>query len=215
MKAISQGAEAVLFQENTFIIKERRRKEYRVPELDDLLRKQRTRREAKIMEKLSSLKIPCPGLLTMDDKQMRIRMKKIEGSTLSDVLESVPYQQIFKTIGKYIARMHDNNIIHGDLTTSNIMLTQAKDPENRIVFVDFGLSFVSTKIEDKAVDLHLLQEALASKHYTIAEACWSAFLKGYSPADQRAILQRLTQVQQRGRNKAKHEKSTLREPCGS
>ncbi|MBI2549100.1 Kae1-associated serine/threonine protein kinase [Candidatus Woesearchaeota archaeon] len=201
MKIISQGAEAVLLQEKDAIVKERRPKQYRLPELDDVLRKQRTRREAKVMETLTLLKIPCPRLLAIDDKGRCVTMENIKGSTLSDVLESAPYMQLFTTIGKYVGLMHANHIIHGDLTTSNIMLT----PEKEIVFVDFGLSFFSTKREDKAVDLHLLQQALASKHYTIADACWSAFCKGYSSSpDHKAILQRLAHVQQRGRNKAKH-----------
>jgi len=102
-------------------------------------------------------------------------------------------------LGKKIGILHSNNIIHGDLTTSNMIL------DNEIKFIDFGLSFFSTKEEDKAVDLHLLRQALESKHHDIWEKCFEAALKGYKKSypEHSIVLNRLQKVEARGRNKHK------------
>ena len=102
---------------------------------------------------------------------------------------------ICKDLGKKIRLMHDNNIVHGDLTTSNMMLL-----DNKVYFIDFGLSQVSTKNEDKAVDLHLLKQALESKHYKIWEACFKVIAKAYGHKE---ILNRLEKVESRGKYKGK------------
>ena len=95
--------------------------------------------------------------------------------------------------------MHNNNIIHGDLTTSNMILNK------EVFFIDFGLSFFSEKIEDKAVDLHLLKEALESKHSNIWERSYKAALDSYfkKAVDGRQVLERIKIVEKRGRYKGK------------
>ena len=102
-----------------------------------------------------------------------------------------------KEIGRKVGILHQNEIIHGDLTTSNMILG------SEIYFIDFGLSFFSTKIEDMAVDLHLLKQALESKHYEIFEKCFSAVLSGYDHPKRKEILTRFNTVEARGRNKLK------------
>ncbi len=198
-KIIAQGAEAIIVLDKDKIIKDRIAKSYRIKQIDDKLRKSRTRRETKIIEKLSAIGIPGPELIDSDDKNMRIVMGNINGNKLRDVLENLDYAVLCKKLGELVAELHNNNIIHGDLTTSNMILEQGK-----ICFIDFGLSYFSTKIEDKAVDLHLLRQALESKHYRVWEKCFKAVLKGYKKAKQhKEILSRLEKVEQRGRNKEK------------
>lgn len=196
MKIISQGAEAVIYRDGESVIKERISKEYRLNEIDTYLRKLRTKREAKVIDKLNSLGICAPKLKSMDDKNMKICMEYINGTKLRDCLIiSQGYE-----IGKTLAQMHSNNIIHGDLTTSNMILKDSK-----LYFIDFGLSIFSNKIEDKAVDLHLLDRALASKHNDIYEECFAEALRGYSEnyPEAKLVLNRLEKVQARGRNKSK------------
>ena len=96
--------------------------------------------------------------------------------------------------------LHNSAIIHGDLTTSNMILNK------EIYLIDFGLSFFSEKSEDKAVDLHLLKEALESKHYKIWEDAFKIVLEAYRKEAKRAseTLKRLEQVEKRGRYRAKH-----------
>ena len=196
MKLISQGAEARLYEDNNQIIKDRCSKRYRIAEIDNRLRGFRTRREAKVISKLRQADFPCPSLIACDDKQ-KIIMHKIEGVKVRDLLEKSDYRALSQEIGEKIAKMHTLHIIHGDLTTSNMIMN------TEIYFIDFGLSFFSHKIEDKAVDLHLLKQALDSKHYTISEACFKAVLEAYTKTEPEGalILARLAQVETRGRYK--------------
>jgi Kae1-associated kinase Bud32 len=92
-------------------------------------------------------------------------MPFIEGKKISETLEDLDWEDICQKIGASIAKLHDNNIIHGDLTTSNMILKKDK-----VFFIDFGLSFISGRIEDKACDLHLIKQALEAKNIKMEEA---------------------------------------------
>jgi len=199
MKKIAQGAEAVIYQ-GKGILKERFRKAYRIQPIDEKLRRQRTRREARILEKLEALEFPAPRLTSQDEKE-KIEMELIKGPTIRDVLEKSDYRKLGREIGRKIAVLHNNGIIHGDLTTSNMIL------KDEIYFIDFGLSFISEKIEDKAVDLHLLRQALESKHYTIWKECFENTMDAYrqEAVKGKEILDRLDKVEGRGRYKGKRK----------
>jgi len=157
-KIIDKGAEATISLDKDIITKARQEKTYRLKEIDDKLRKFRTRREAKVLNKLAEINFPSPKVMDMCDKAMKIRMELVQGNKLRDVLYKDPLN-LGKEIGNKIGILHTNDIIHGDLTTSNMIL------DSEIKFIDFGLSFFSTKEEDKAVDLHLLRKGLESKHH--------------------------------------------------
>lgn len=200
MNLIAQGAEAKLFSDGETILKQRFEKEYRHPLIDNLLRKQRTRQEARILERLNMAGFTSPKITDFDDRKMEIRMQQIKGVLLKDVLHE-KHLEFSREIGMKIAELHNKNIIHGDLTTSNMILGM----DNKINFIDFGLSFISDKIEDKAVDIHLLKQALESKHYLIFEECFREAVDAYREngisSDQ--VLERLDKVEKRGRNKGK------------
>jgi len=197
-KIIDSGAEATIFLDGSAIVKDRIKKDYRLKEIDEKLRKFRTRREAKVLDKLKAIDFPAPRLHDMCDKAMQLRMDMINGNKIRDILYRDP-AALSEEIGKKIGILHANDIIHGDLTTSNMIL------EKEIKFIDFGLSFFSTKVEDKAVDLHLLRQALESKHHEIWEKCFESALKGYKQRypGHEEVLKRLEQVENRGRNKGK------------
>jgi len=196
-KVIGSGAEAIIYLDKD-VVKERISKSYRIPEIDNKLRKFRTKREAKIMERLGKAGFPCPKVVENDEKQTLV-MEYIKGDKVRDILEKSDYKMLCSEIGAKIARMHNLGMIHGDLTTSNMIL------QKEIFFIDFGLSFFSEKVEDKAVDLHLLRQALESKHYTIWNDCFEAGLEGYrrEAKDAEEIIKRLEQVEKRGRYKHK------------
>jgi len=199
-KAISSGAEATIYSDGIIVTKERLSKKYRLPQIDDTLRKFRTRREAKVIGKLNGMGFDAPVLHSMCDKKMTIEMEHIDGDKIKDVLQLRNHLALSKEIGQKIAILHGNDIVHGDLTTSNMILRG-----NNIHFIDFGLSAFSDKIEDKAVDLHLLRQALESKHYEIWEECFKAVLEGYNDYENsELVINRLSQVEKRGRNKGKH-----------
>ncbi|MFW6014758.1 MAG: KEOPS complex kinase/ATPase Bud32 [Candidatus Nanoarchaeia archaeon] len=190
MKIISKGAEAVIYSNGT-VIKKRIKKGYRHPEIDFELRKTRTTREANMLKKID---IPAPKLISVDKKEMTIEMDKLTGKKLSTCLEKMDYKNISKEIGEKVAKLHKKNIIHGDLTTSNMIFS------DKLYFIDFGLAFTSTKDEDKAVDLHLLKQALSSRHSTISDECFEEIKKNYA---NETVLKRLKEVEKRGRHKQK------------
>jgi len=229
-KTIQQGAEAIISLDNdNQILKNRIKKSYRLPILDNKLRLRRTKSESKIITKLKSI-IPVPKIIKTDKDQ--IIMQFIDGKKLSQHLENLDYKEICKQIGESLTLIHNQDIIHGDLTTSNMIykedtneksniinskksqatynkakkdLTDNKISDNfKIYFIDFGLGFYSKKIEDKAVDLHLLKQALEAKHYKIAEDCIKIILKNYKPNKYKLILERIPIIESRGRYKTKH-----------
>ncbi|MBR9683138.1 Kae1-associated serine/threonine protein kinase [Candidatus Woesearchaeota archaeon] len=201
MEKIAQGAEAVLYLDKSRILKERLSKGYRLPHIDIALRKFRTRREAKILTKLADLNFPAPHLHEFCDKRMSIFMDFVPGEQLKDVIEG-DYQILAQEIGKKIAVLHQNDIIHGDLTTSNMIQHQETGEIN---FLDFGLSFFSNRAEDKAVDLFLLDRALESKHHKIYPQVFQNVIESYKKAypEYNKILERFEKVKSRGRNKNK------------
>jgi len=201
MIKIAQGAEAILYKDRGTIIKERLSKAYRLPHLDESLRQFRTRREAKILQKLEELNFPAPHLRDFSDKRMSIVMDFVPGEKLRDVLaENDDYEVLAQEIGEKVGRLHQNDIVHGDLTTSN-MIQHGETGE--LMLIDFGLSSFSDKIEDKAVDLHLLDRALESKHHEKYPGIFDKVLQGYQESNPEAaeVLKRFAQVQRRGRNK--------------
>ena len=203
MIKIAQGAEAVLFKDRGEVIKERLSKNYRLPQIDEALRKFRTRREAKVLSKLEEMDFPAPHLKDFSDKRMSIIMDFIPGEMLRDVLaEGDDYQKLALEVGERVGKLHLKNIVHGDLTTSNMIVHK----ENKTLhLIDFGLSFFSEKIEDKAVDLHLLDRALESKHYKMYPEIFEKVIEGYESIypDAKHVLERFKAVSSRGRNKNK------------
>ncbi|KAA6376321.1 MAG: putative Protein kinase superfamily protein [Streblomastix strix] len=103
-------------------------------------------------------------------------------------------------IGQAVAHLHDSQIIHGDLTTSNMMI---QDQTNQLFLIDFGLSFMSNKEEDKAVDLNVLERALLATHPRIGPF-WNRVLESYSSTSthSKEVLERLEKVKQRGRKRS-------------
>ncbi len=211
-KLIAQGAEAKIFLDKSIINKERIPKGYRHPRLDEQIRKQRTKREGRILHKAYSLKIQVPKILNANKKgepnnKFNLELEYINGDRLSETLNDYDEKKQFQTmkqIGKQVALLHANNLIHGDLTTSNTILK-----EETVYIIDFGLGFVSTKQEDKAVDLHLIKQALEAKHFRSPdhlrgqnnEDLFKEFCKGYKWEDADKILERLEVVEKRGRYK--------------
>ena len=201
-KIIARGAEAILIHQNGKLIKKRISKGYRHPDLDERIRKRRTKSEVKLLEKASKV-ISIPKVLSVNEKNAEIDMEFIEGKKLSEWLDKFPLNEAIKIcyqIGENIAVLHENGIIHGDLTTSNMILSGEK-----IYFIDFGLGFHSSRIEDKAVDLHLLRQALESKHFMHWSDLFASVLEGYKKLGDESVLLQLKKVESRGRYKGHYD----------
>ncbi len=198
MKTIKQGAEAIIKLDKNRILKERIKKNYRIKEIDEKLRKFRTRREGNILNKAKNLNVP--KFFNVDDNKMIIEMEYLKGVLLKDVVPKFNLKEnlrIFEILGKEISNLHENDIIHGDLTTTNLILK-----DNKVYFIDFGLGFISNKIEDKAVDLYLLKQALNSSFPEKSNELFNKILEGYKLNKRfNEILERLKKVEKRGRYK--------------
>ncbi len=139
-------------------------------------------------------------------------MKYIKGEKLKDILYSLtPSKKVLylKEIGKNIAYLHKNGHIHGDITTSNIILTPSQD----LFIVDFGLHNYSDSIEDKSTDLHLFKRVLISSHGSDFSLCFDAFLEGYREGygidkidECRSILKNISIIETRGRYVKKEDR---------
>ncbi len=123
---ISQGAEAKIILNKDEITKQRIKKSYRIPQIDDKIRKLRTRSEGKLLQKASKI-INIPKVKKIDEKNSEIIMDYINGKKLSeylDILDLEKQKDVLKTIGEEIGKLHNEDIIHGDLTTSNMILVE-------------------------------------------------------------------------------------------
>lgn len=176
MKVIAKGAEANLYLENSKLVKHRIKKGYRITELDEHLRKSRTKREAKLLENAKGV-IPVPSIYEIDLRENKIVMEFINGITVKDIIDlksDTEIEGIGKKIGEYISRLHNMNLIHNDLTTSN-MIMEGKE----IYFIDFGLGTTSTRIEDRAMDLVVLKKSLMAAHTGKFGIIWKGIIEGY------------------------------------
>ena len=141
-----------------------------------------------------------PKLIKTDEKE-KIEMQFINGKKLSENLNNFALEkqkEICREIGESVAKLHKENIIHGDLTTSNMILV-----EDKIYFIDFGLGYISNKTEDKAVDLHLLKHALEAKHFKNCEILIKEISKSYEKIlgkiEAKKIFERMKAIEKRGR----------------
>lgn len=199
MELIKKGAEAelyrVMYNGQPAVLKRRVPKRYRVPELDEGIRKMRTRREARLLERARRAGINAPIVYRVDHNLTEIFMQYVEGEQVKDYLMNGGKADIMRRIGECVATLHENNIVHGDLTTSNIILHNSD-----IFFIDFGLGSFSTSVEDMAVDLLCFKRSFTATHSEIADSGWNAFLGGYLQYSRASeVLSRLEQVIRRAR----------------
>jgi TP53 regulating kinase-like protein len=178
MKLLKKGAEADVFMSswNTkkAILKIRKEKTYRNSILDKKIRKQRTIKESEIISQVKSFGVTTPLIYFLDINRCSILMQYIDGKLVRDMDEKSIEKTCFQ-IGKIVGVLHKNGIMHGDLTTSNFILSKTK-----LFLIDFGLANRTEKPDDHAIDLRLFKEILNSAHASILKKSWNNFLKGYS-----------------------------------
>jgi TP53 regulating kinase-like protein len=203
---IKKGAEASIYLEEwcgrKVIFKIRHPKKYRMLELDREIQIQRTKHEPQMIHRAKEAGVPTPIIFMVDLEEASIIMEFVEGKQIKQILAYLSSGErinLCHQIGKLIGRLHKNGIIHGDLTTSNMILT----PYGSIVLIDFGLSEQSEEIEAMGVDLHLMKRALASIHYEYVDECFNAIIKGYGEImgneATKAVLNKMREIEKRGR----------------
>jgi Kae1-associated kinase Bud32 len=203
MQIIQRGAEAILYLEERegrkVLVKDRVPKGYRIPHLDERIRSQRTRHEEALLVKARRAGVHTPNI--MESGKSKLVMEWIEGSKVKDSLNSMEKPRrmlVYRLMGEAIGKLHGTGIIHGDLTTSNMLFK-----DDRLYIIDFGLGKISGKIEDQAVDLYLLYEALKSTHLKLQEEAWQGILKAYKQnyAKSKEVLKRVAKIEKRRRYK--------------
>ncbi|MEM3383608.1 MAG: KEOPS complex kinase/ATPase Bud32 [Nitrososphaerales archaeon] len=202
---LKHGAEADIYLGRWFgkeaILKIRKLKPYRQPELDAEIRRKRTLHEANFLMNARRAGVSTPLVYFIDQYKAEIIMQYIKGMRLKEIISDKKIGNndfLYSEVGRCIAKLHKNNIIHGDLTTSNFLVIR-----NKLVIIDFGLAFFSQRLEDMAVDLHLMKEVLESAHVEVADEAFKKILEGYAEIfDTRIIkdlVRKVKEIEKRGR----------------
>jgi TP53 regulating kinase-like protein len=203
---LKKGAEASLFLASwhgrRVIVKARFPKKYRPAELDAKIRSYRTAHEPQLMHEAKLAGVPTPTIFLVDMKNTAITMEFVEGKQVKQVLPHVPrkeQQELCVRIGVLIGKLHKHGVVHGDLTTSNMILSG----EGKIFLVDFGLGEKNAELEARGVDLHLMKRALQSTHCQFAEECFRKVLRGYSEIlggeSAEKVFEKIREIERRGR----------------
>ncbi|CAK9295182.1 unnamed protein product [Gordionus sp. m RMFG-2023] len=204
-KLIKQGAESRIYiidhLGQNIIQKERFPKKYRIEQLDKMITKQRMKAELKALSKCHNANIKVPIVYNSDFKTHSIFMEYFPNAiTVKDAFnkfnidnDKIGIERLGNILGHTIGKLHNNGIIHGDLTTSNFLIENYKYSENpntisELITIDFGLSrffdssqnvFISSILEDKAVDLYVLERAFISTHSDLTDIMENVILKAY------------------------------------
>ncbi len=206
LKLLKKGAEASLFLTNWHgrhvIIKTRLPKPYRPVELDLRIRRYRTVHEPQLMNEAKRAGVSTPTIFMVDVENSTIIMEYIPSIQVKQIIEKLSELQRYELcikIGESIAKLHLHGIVHGDLTTSNMLV----DSSGTLFLVDFGLGDRTIELEAQGVDLHLLHQALQSTHYQFANLCFTSILKGYTNIAgsevAEAVLAKTREIEKRGR----------------
>jgi N6-L-threonylcarbamoyladenine synthase/protein kinase Bud32 len=187
-----RGAEAIVTFLNGNAEKRRVSKLYRVPALDKRLITERTRAEARLIAAARKGGVPTP--IMSDITADTIVMEQVKGTLLTQNLTEAAVHKAGRMIGK----LHTSGIIHGDLTTSNMIL---RENDGTCVLIDFGLAQVNSEIEQRGVDVHVLFQTLESTAPDCADVLKNAFTAGYAEtfAEAAEVITREHEIELRGR----------------
>lgn len=222
VEILKQGAEGRLYlgeyKGERCLIKERFVKKYRHQELDNQITRQRMKAETKAAGRCQTAGICAPRILNMDLQERKIYMEYFDKAIIAKEYiqrtvareDKEKAEEILKSlcekIGGIIGKMHANNIIHGDLTTSNILINPKQEDdytEFEVVFIDFGLSHYNQGSEDKGVDLYVLERALLSTH-SEQPYLFDYMLQAYRKEcgkDEETVVAKFEEVRARGRKR--------------
>ncbi|KAI1116271.1 tyrosine protein kinase [Nemania sp. NC0429] len=230
-------------------LKHRPPKPWRHPVLDARLTRHRILSEARILAKCRREGVPVPAVYAADEGAGWLMMEwvgggpvraavsewlrrrrdaeRAAGRTGDAVVEGsgeadADLVALLRRIAAAVGLLHKVGIVHGDLTTSNMMLRPWARGEGApangdcigiqgdglldgdIVIIDFGLASQSSSEEDRAVDLYVLERAFASTHPR-AEKLFTTVLESvYREAFKQApvVLKKLEDVRMRGRKRS-------------
>ena len=204
-RLLYKGAEADVILGNwqglEAVFKVRKPLTYRLRVLDESIRRQRTVREAEMIHLAKKAGVASPVLYNVDVPASTIVMEFVRGERVKDLVPSLTdgeLDKVFFEFGEAAAKLHRSGIMHGDLTTANVVRRAG-----RLVFIDFGLSVRTERLEDHAVDLRLIKETLVGAHADVSAKALDSLYGGYAsvvgPSRSRAVLKQLQNIERRGR----------------
>ncbi len=188
MRIVAEGAEALIYSTTLYgrevLIKYRAPKRYRIKELDESIRKTRTKKEAKLMVRASAAGVNVPEIIGVGENE--IYLEKIEGRLLKDISIS---SQLSRKSGEQLAILHNAGITHGDFTPANLISNG-----NGIYLIDFGLADSTPSCEERALDILLMKRQISGARY-------ADFAKAYSKTakSSKDTMRRLAEIEERGR----------------
>jgi N6-L-threonylcarbamoyladenine synthase/protein kinase Bud32 len=183
-----QGAEATVEITDETVVKRRLPRTYRHPTLDERLRRERTRQEARLTSEARRLGVPTPVIRDIDPETSTITFQNVGRADLRDALE----QKHVETLARHLATIHSDGFVHGDPTTRNVRVG------DQLYLIDFGLGYYTTDPEDHAMDLHVLSQSLAGTS-SRADHLRSTLESVYATVGDEAVLERLSAIEGRGR----------------
>jgi TP53 regulating kinase and related kinases len=230
LQLVTQGAEAIVLKtalltsSTPVALKFRPKKSYRHPTLDARLTKARVLAEARVLIRCKKEAVQVPAVIAADWEAGWLALEWIPGQTVRACLDahlrSAPESEqgqaaespeilgLMSKVGSAVGRLHSIGIVHGDLTTSNLMLRQTTSESSSsldgdVYLIDFGLAQQSIQDEDRAVDLYVLERAFGSTHPQ-AENLFHHVLQVYAQSYKGAavVIKRLEEVRMRGRKKS-------------
>jgi bifunctional N6-L-threonylcarbamoyladenine synthase / protein kinase Bud32 len=191
---LDNGAEAIVYLEEghegkQVLVKERIPKVYRHKEIDETIRKERNRTEARLMSEARRSGVSTPIIYDVED--FKLHMQFIEGIPIKYLITP----EISEKVGELVGKLHNSGIVHGDLTTSNLLLAG-----ERLYLLDFGLAYFDKGLEARGVDVHVLFQTFESTH-SAHEALIEAFKTGYQRTfiDSADVLKRVEEIKKRAR----------------
>ncbi|KAH0577172.1 TP53 regulating kinase [Spironucleus salmonicida] len=193
MKVVFQGAESkILLNEHNQIVKTRFSKKYKHPTIDQRHRARRTKGEAKILQILNERGISAPIMISYNDDT--IVMEFLDFPQLTSILNENKNEEsknALISLAQVISQLHDLQIVHNDLTPSNVLFDGQK-----AIIIDFGLAQRGkTSVEDLAVDLYVLERSLNAMGK-------GEFFEYFISAYQNDLVKkRLKEVEKRGRKR--------------
>ncbi|SEW13165.1 bifunctional N(6)-L-threonylcarbamoyladenine synthase/serine/threonine protein kinase [Natrinema salifodinae] len=186
-----RGAEALVdvAPDAGLVTKRREPKRYRHPDLDERLRRERTTLEARLTSLARREGVPTPVLSDVDSRDARLELEYVGERDLRDALAP----DRVRDVGRHLARLHQAGFVHGDPTTRNVRVDG-----DRTYLIDFGLGYHTDHVEDYAMDLHVFDQSLvgtADEPAPLREAV----REGYRAVGDERVLERLREVEGRGR----------------
>jgi N6-L-threonylcarbamoyladenine synthase/protein kinase Bud32 len=190
-----RGAEAVVeLDPPESVTKRRVRKAYRHADLDERLRRRRTRTEARLTSEARRLGVPTPLVRDVDPPAGRLRVEHVGRADLRTALS----EPRVRAVGRHLAQCHAGGFVHGDPTPRNVRVGGGDGEDDRVYLIDFGLGYSTDDVEDHAMDLHVFEGALGGTADDAAPLA-EAFEDAYATAGDDRVVGQLREIEGRGR----------------